>query len=88
MKENANQNLSDALRIPASLQRRKKEPYKVFQLRIPLSWWEELTDLAREYDQEVTTFMREAIEDWLRRARQVRKANPATESDGDHQLDL
>ena len=59
--------------IPASLQRKKKEPIKQIQLRIPQSWWEELNSLAREYDQDVSTFLREATEDWLRRARQVRR---------------
>jgi hypothetical protein len=66
-------NAPDLLGIPASLQRRTKEPVKMVQLRIPLSWWEELTSLAREYDQDVSTFLREAAEDWLRRARKVRK---------------
>jgi hypothetical protein len=59
--------------IPASLQRRKKEPVKSVQLRIPVSWWEELTALAQEFDQDVSTFLREATEDWLRRARQVHR---------------
>ncbi len=40
-------------------------------LRIPLSWWEELTALAQEYNQDVSTFLREATEDWLQRARKV-----------------
>jgi hypothetical protein len=62
--------------IPASLRRGKKEPSKMTQVRIPLSWWEELSSLAREYDQDVSTFIREAIEDWLRRARKVRQAKP------------
>jgi hypothetical protein len=38
-----------------------------------MSWWEELTDLAREFDQDVATFMREATEDWLKKARKVRQ---------------
>lgn len=59
--------------IPASLRRGKKEPSKMTQVRIPLSWWEELSALARDYDQDVSTFIREAIEDWLRRARKVRQ---------------
>jgi hypothetical protein len=57
--------------IPASLRRPKKEPAKMIGLRIPLSCWEELSALAREYDQDVSTFIREAIDDWLRRARKV-----------------
>ena len=61
--------------IPASLQRRKKEPVKSVQLRIPISWWEELSALAQEFDQDVSTFLREATEDWLRRARQVHGQN-------------
>jgi hypothetical protein len=60
--------------IPASLRRGKKEPSKMVALRIPLSWWEELSALAREFDQDVSTFLREATEDWLRRARKVHKA--------------
>jgi len=58
--------------IPASLQRRTKEPQKMIQLRIPLSWAEELTALSREFDQDVSTFLREATEDWLQRARKIR----------------
>lgn len=77
MNDNPNDNLSDAMRIPASLRRGKKEPTKMTQVRIPLSWWEELSSLARDYDQDVSTFIREAIEDWLRRARKVRKVNPS-----------
>jgi hypothetical protein len=52
--------------IPASLRRKKKEPQKMIQVRVPLSQWEELATLARDYDQDVSTFLREAIEDWLR----------------------
>ena len=59
--------------IPASLRRPKKEPVRMISIRIPLSAWEELSSLAREYDQDVSTFIREAIEDWLRRARKVRQ---------------
>lgn len=59
--------------IPASLHRRVREPVKMVQLRIPLSWWEELSGLAKEFDQDVTTFLREATEDWLQRARKVRQ---------------
>ena len=68
---------TSGLGIPASLQRRKREPVKSVQLRIPLSWWEELTALGREFDQDVSTFLREATEDWLKRARLVsrRKAS-------------
>jgi len=61
--------------VPASLRRGKKEPIKQMQIRIPLSWWKELRDLGREYDQPVTAFLQEAIEDWLRRARRVRKSH-------------
>lgn len=35
-------NSPDSLEIPTSLQRRTKEPSKMVQLRMPLSWWEEL----------------------------------------------
>ena len=59
--------------IPASLQCKKKEPTKALQLRLPLSWCEELTSLAREFDQDVSTFLREATEDWLKRARKVQR---------------
>ena len=59
--------------ISASLRRKKKEPSKMVALRIPLSWWEELSALAREFDQDVSTFLREATEDWLRRARKVQQ---------------
>lgn len=55
--------------VPASLQRRTKEPTKAVHFQIPLSWWQELYDLGREFDQDVSTFLREAIEDWLQRAR-------------------
>lgn len=67
------ENAPDGAGIPASLQRKKKEPVKSVQLRIPVSWWEELAALARESDQDVSTFLREATEDWLRRARNVRR---------------
>jgi hypothetical protein len=51
------------------------------QLRIPLSWWEELSGLAKEFDQDVTTFLREATDDWLQRARKVRQRDvPPLES--------
>lgn len=63
----------EVLDVPASLRRRVKEPVKTVQLRIPLSWWEELTDLAREFDQDVSTFLREATDDWLEKARKVRR---------------
>jgi hypothetical protein len=66
-------NSSDALGIPASLQRKAKEPAKFVQFRIPLSWGEELADLGREFNQDVSTFLREATEDWLLRARKVRQ---------------
>jgi predicted DNA-binding protein len=67
--------------IPASLRRRKKEPSKMVGLRIPLSWWEELSALAREFDQDVSTFLREATEDWLRRARKVHQTDSRTSRD-------
>lgn len=57
--------------IPASLQRGNQEPYKAIHLRIPLSWWEELRSFSREFDRDMSVFLREAIEDWLRRARKV-----------------
>jgi hypothetical protein len=63
----------DAVEIPASLQKRSKELKRQIQFNIPLSWWEELTDLSREFDQPVVTFLREATEDWLRKARRVRQ---------------
>ena len=47
----------EAVGIPASLQRRVREPAKLVQLRIPLSWWEELSGLAKEFDQDVSTFL-------------------------------
>jgi hypothetical protein len=50
-----------------------KEPVKMVQLRIPQSWWEELSGLAKEFNQDVTTFLREATDDWLQRARKVRQ---------------
>lgn len=62
--------------VPASLRRARKEPTKMIQFRIPLSWWEELSALAREFEQDVSTFLREATEDWLRRARKVHQASP------------
>lgn len=68
-----NSNDSD---IPESLRRGRKEPQKMVALRLPLSWWEELRALAREYDQDVSTFLREATEDWLRRARKARQGDP------------
>lgn len=64
---------ADPARIPASLQQKKKEPGKMVQFRIPQSWWEELSGLARDFDQDVSTFLREATEDWLQRARKVRQ---------------
>ena len=73
-------NSSEEVGIPASLQRKTKEPAKSVQFRIPLSWWEELPDLGREFNQDVSTFLREATEDWLQRARKIRRqAGPATE---------
>lgn len=68
---------SDVSNVPASLQRRTKEPVKLIQLRIPLSWADELSDLAREYNQDVSTFLREATEDWLKRARKATRSSEA-----------
>jgi hypothetical protein len=48
------------------------------QLRIPQSWWEELSGLAKEFDQDVTTFLREATDDWLQKARKVRQREAPT----------
>ena len=64
---------TDAAEVPASLQKKSKEPKKQIQFSIPQSWWEELTDLGREFDQDVATFLREATEDWLKRARKVKR---------------
>jgi hypothetical protein len=72
MARNAGSGL-DTVGIPASLQRRVKEPAKLVQLRIPMSWWEELSGLAREFDQDVSTFLREATDEWLQRARRVQQ---------------
>jgi len=69
--------------IPASLRRRTEEPQKAIQVRIALSQWEELTALGRDYDQNVSTFIREAIEDWLRRAREDRQIENPNEKGGD-----
>jgi hypothetical protein len=78
MAENVGQ---EAVGIPASLQRRVREPAKLVQLRIPLSWWEELSGLGREFDQDVSTFLREATDDWLQKARKVRQRDaPSKES--------
>jgi hypothetical protein len=65
--------VSDAVEVPASLQKKSKEPKKQIQFNVPLSWWEELTDLSREFDQDVATFLRKATEEWLRKARKVRQ---------------
>ena len=70
-----NESTNENLDIPASLKQGKKEPVKTTQVRIPQSWWDELSALAREYDQDVSTFLREAIEDWLHRARKVRQVD-------------
>jgi hypothetical protein len=64
---------SEGFTVPTSLQRRSKEPRKQIQFSVPLSWWKELTALAREFDQDVATFMREATEDWLQKARRVQR---------------
>jgi hypothetical protein len=68
-----NEPTKDMSDIPASLRRQKKEPEKQMQVRIPISQWRELTALAHEYDQTITAFIREALDDWLRRARKARK---------------
>ncbi len=67
---------ADVLGLPASLQRKAKVPSKIVQFNIPLSWWEELSGLAREFDQDVSTFLREATDDWLQRARRARESPP------------
>ncbi len=73
-------NSSESIYIPSSLQRRSKEPRKQIQFSVPLSWWEELTDLGREFDQDVATFLREATQEWLQRARKIRQqVGPANE---------
>jgi len=82
MNEESKKPLSDS-DIPASLRRGKKEPYKMVPLRIPLSWWEELRALSREFDQDVSTFLREATEDWLRRARKVHQTNTSRDKGRD-----
>jgi len=66
-------NTSEPIHISNSLQRRSKEPKKQIQFTIPMSWWEELVDLAREFDQDVAAFLREATQDWLQKARKVRQ---------------
>jgi hypothetical protein len=67
--------IDDENEIPASLRRKVKEPMKSVQFKIPVSWWEELSDLGREFHQDVSIFLREATEDWLRRARKVLRPN-------------
>ncbi len=69
--------------VPASLCRPKKEPEKAMQVRIAVSHWRELTALAREYDQTVSAFIREATEDWLRRARKVHQVDSASDKGQD-----
>lgn len=71
MNEDATQSTQDN-DIPASLRRQKKEPQKALMVRIALSHWEELAAFGHDYEQDVSTFVREAIEDWLRRARKAR----------------
>jgi hypothetical protein len=71
MNEDATQSTQDN-DIPASLRRQKKEPQKALMVRIALSHWEELAAFGLDYEQDVSTFVREAIEDWLRRARKAR----------------
>jgi hypothetical protein len=63
----------DTVEVPRSLQRKTKEPTKQIQFRLPISWWKELADLGREFDQDVSTFLREATEDWLCKARKIRQ---------------
>lgn len=70
-----NEGTTENLDIPASLQRKGKEVMKMITFRIPISWWEELVSFGREYEQDVTVFLREATEDWLRRARRVRQVD-------------
>lgn len=64
---------NDEGEVPLSLQRKSNEPSKLVHFRIPFSWWNELSGLAREFDQDVSAFLREATEDWLRRANKVRR---------------
>jgi hypothetical protein len=68
-------NTDDENEIPTSLRRKSQEPMKSVQVRIPMSSWRELSDLGREFDRDVCIFVREAIDDWLRRARKVRQTN-------------
>jgi hypothetical protein len=69
----------ETLDVPASLQRKSKEPKKQIQFNVPMSWWKELSDLSREFDQDVSIFLREATEDWLRKARKVRQQSAAAD---------
>jgi biotin-(acetyl-CoA carboxylase) ligase len=69
--------------IPASLRRAKKEPSTMVKFQIPLSWWEELSALAQEFDQNISTFLREATEDWLRRARKVHQTRTSSDKGAD-----
>jgi hypothetical protein len=66
-------NERDALDVPESLKRKAREPKKQIQFNVPLSWWQELNALAREFDQDVSIFLREATQDWLAKARKVRQ---------------
>jgi hypothetical protein len=72
-------NTTNAVEVPASLQKKSREPKKQIQFSVPLSWWEELTDLGREFDQDVATFLREATEEWLRKARKVRQQSASAD---------
>jgi len=72
-------NVTATFTVPSSLQRKTKEPQKQIQFSVPLSWWEELTDLGREFDQNVATFLREATEEWLQKARRVRQQSEAVD---------
>jgi len=43
----------------------------MMQFRLLLSWREDLSALAGEIDQDVSPFLRDATEDWLKKARTV-----------------
>ncbi len=79
---NNNSSSNNDADIPTSLRRTKAEPQKMLHIRITLSQWQELADLGHEYGQDVSTFIREAIEDWLRRARKVHQPTSSTEQGG------
>ena len=69
----------DQVEVPPSLRRERREAKRQIQFHIPVSWYVELKDLAREFDQDISAFIREATEDWLKRARKVRAQIPEDE---------